>query len=99
MLIKKTSTPVVQRKLQLNSKLSKKVFKKETDSLNDQTMLSLVHGDVAFTLNPKPQTYQTTQTSSSSSLMGTSRYQKKFETLKKKLDQISSEEDSETETI
>jgi hypothetical protein len=81
----------------LNSKLSKKKFKRE--AFNDQTMLSLVHGDVFPTLNPKQLTHQTTQTSSSSSLMGTSRYQKKFETLKKKLDQISSEEGSETETI
>jgi len=79
----------------LKSKLSKNtVEKKENETLNSLDMLSLVHGDVAQKLHPKET--QATQTSSSS-LMVKSRYQKKFETLKQKLDQMSS--DSENETI
>lgn len=95
-LIPKTTTvntSVVQRKLQLNSKLGKKsVVKKVADTLSSLNMLSLVHGDFAHTLHSKES--QTTQTSS---FKVKSRYQKKFETLKEKLDQISS--GSETETI
>lgn len=56
-------------------------------------MLSLVHGDVAQKFKPKD--IQPTQTSISS-LMVNSRYKKKFETIKQKYEQISSESENET---
>ena len=68
------------------------MVKKEADTLSSLNMLSLVHGDFAQTLHPKESL--ATQTST---FKVKSRYQKKFETLKEKLNQISS--GSETETI